>query len=436
MSLTYLQIADEIEADIQNGSLAAGARLPPQRNFAYDRNIAASTAGRVYQELVKRGLVTGEVGRGTYVRSPTVGDRTLLTAPDAPVDMAVNYPFVTAQISLMTPALTRSLRPDVLEQTSRAGPMGREWSGKDRKLALEFLGLGADRALLFTGSGRQAIGCAIEALVPPSGLLAVEEWTYPIALKLARRLGRLVVPVTMDADGIRPDALEAAYVRAPFRHLYVQPTLHNPTTHTMPIERRHELLAICKALGVEVIEDRTYRFLSTDNLPSLADMGNGVITIDSFSKHLAPGFSVGVLSSEPAAMDKLEQTALEMGWTAQGFTKRAIFEWMRDGTLDAIAKEKRADAASRRDQVHKVFRSADIAYWAAGNHVWLRMTDDFESGTVAAALLLRGIAVTTEGPYSARSNSPQQYIRIALSHPDIRSLLASLDLIRNEIAQV
>ncbi len=63
----YTALVDEIAADIEAGRLRPGARLPPQRTFAYDKRIAASTAGRVYAELLRRGLVVGEVGRGTYV---------------------------------------------------------------------------------------------------------------------------------------------------------------------------------------------------------------------------------------------------------------------------------------------------------------------------------------------------------------------------------
>ncbi|MGY3367539.1 DNA-binding transcriptional regulator YhcF (GntR family) [Bradyrhizobium sp. GM2.4] len=63
----YVKLADAIALDISNGMLRPGDRLPPQRNFAYDRGIAVSTASRVYTELLRRGLVVGEVGRGTFI---------------------------------------------------------------------------------------------------------------------------------------------------------------------------------------------------------------------------------------------------------------------------------------------------------------------------------------------------------------------------------
>src|SRR5205809_487931 len=63
----YLKLADTVAAEIADGTLRPGDRLPPQRNFAYERKIAVSTASRVYAELLRRGLVVGEVGRGTFI---------------------------------------------------------------------------------------------------------------------------------------------------------------------------------------------------------------------------------------------------------------------------------------------------------------------------------------------------------------------------------
>src|SRR6266404_5468500 len=63
----YLRLADAVAAEIANGSFKPGDRLPPQRSFAYERKIAVSTASRVYTELLRRGLVVGEVGRGTFI---------------------------------------------------------------------------------------------------------------------------------------------------------------------------------------------------------------------------------------------------------------------------------------------------------------------------------------------------------------------------------
>ncbi len=69
----YQRLADSIEAEIDAGSMPAGAKLPPQRDLAFDLRTTVGTVGRAYSLLRERGLVSGEVGRGTYVLDAAVG---------------------------------------------------------------------------------------------------------------------------------------------------------------------------------------------------------------------------------------------------------------------------------------------------------------------------------------------------------------------------
>src|ERR1700730_9812116 len=89
----YLKLADTIAAEIADGTLKPGDRLPPQPNFAYERKIAASTASRVYAELLRRGLVVGEIGRGTFISGE---GRRGIAAPShqhgARINLEINYP--------------------------------------------------------------------------------------------------------------------------------------------------------------------------------------------------------------------------------------------------------------------------------------------------------------------------------------------------------
>ena len=89
----YLKLADTVASEIANGALKPGDRLPPQRSFAYQRKIAVSTASRVYTELLRRGLVVGEVGRGTFVSGETRRGVAMPIEPrGARIDLEVNYP--------------------------------------------------------------------------------------------------------------------------------------------------------------------------------------------------------------------------------------------------------------------------------------------------------------------------------------------------------
>src|SRR5579885_1876090 len=115
----YLKLADTIAAEIAAGTLKAGDRLPPQRNFAWERKIAVSTASRVYAELLRRGLVVGEVGRGTFIS----GDAGV-AAPSEPrgvrIDFEFNYPILPDQTgALVAKSLDGLEKPSALDAALR-----------------------------------------------------------------------------------------------------------------------------------------------------------------------------------------------------------------------------------------------------------------------------------------------------------------------------
>src|SRR4051794_26748430 len=65
----YLAIADALADDARGGRLRAGTRLPTHRDLASRLGVTVGTITRAYAEATRRGLVSGEVGRGTFVRA-------------------------------------------------------------------------------------------------------------------------------------------------------------------------------------------------------------------------------------------------------------------------------------------------------------------------------------------------------------------------------
>src|SRR3954454_1077514 len=135
----YLRLADAIAAEIANGALKAGDRLPPQRSFAYERKIAVSTASRVYTELLRRGLVVGEVGRGTFISGEA---RRGIAAPTEPrgarIDLEFNYPLLPKQSALIAKSLESLNRPEALDSALRQATSAGTPSA--RKVAADYLG--------------------------------------------------------------------------------------------------------------------------------------------------------------------------------------------------------------------------------------------------------------------------------------------------------
>lgn len=433
MTSNFRDIANEMESAIQSGTLPEGMRLPPQRTFAHERGIAASTAGRVYAELVRRGLVTGEVGRGTFVRPPSSPDQGLSEAAANPVDLRVNFPILEDQARLLAPAIARLARAEVLDAAIR--PHGADGRGIEaqRDVACAFLEVPDDRGILFAGSGRQALGIAIATLVPPGGTLAVERWTYPIAIDLADRLGRRIVALDMDGNGVLPEAIAAAHRRRRFDAIYLQPTIHNPTTSTMKPERRRAVVAIVDRLGTPIIEDAVYRFLHPDPGPSLSDLAADVVTVDSLSKRVAPGLSIGHLTSTRDRLPALRRTALQMGWTASTFAVHAAAAWMADGTIEALDRAKRSDAARRREIVALTFDGTDLSVAQDGYHAWLTLPYGCDELALMQDLETRGVAIGDGRLFAATPSQSAPHIRLALSGPPVAQLATALEHVRNAL---
>src|SRR5207253_6983766 len=158
--------------EIADGRLKAGDRLPAQRTFAYERNIAVSTASRVYAELLRRRLVVGEVGRGTFVSGASLRGIAAAREPgNARIDLEFNYPIVPAQFDLMAGCLAELSRPEnfqaALKQATSIGTQA------IREIAAQFLARAGwhpkPEELVFTGNGRQCVATALAALVPNGG---------------------------------------------------------------------------------------------------------------------------------------------------------------------------------------------------------------------------------------------------------------------------
>ncbi len=124
----FRSVADAVAEEIASGRLGPGERLPPQREFARRHAIANSTAVRVYQELARRGLTVGQVGRGTFVAAEPGAPVPVpaLSEPAAHrVDLELNHPVVPEQAGLLAAGLEKLVRSDDLESVLRpVGPAG------------------------------------------------------------------------------------------------------------------------------------------------------------------------------------------------------------------------------------------------------------------------------------------------------------------------
>lgn len=425
-------IADRLAADIAAGRLRAGDRLPPQRGFARRHGIASSTAARVYADLVRRGLAVGEVGRGTFVRAAPAPVESAVPEPaDARVDLELNFPVLPMQSALLAKSIAGLVRPDVLAESLRpVGVLGTPAARHAAARALSRTGwTPAPAAIGFAGNGRQAIAAAIAALVKPGERLGVEELTYPVVKSIAGRLGVTLVPLGMDEAGVTPNALRSTQPNAPMKAVYLQPTLHNPLGTTMPTHRRTELAEALADLELPAIEDTVNGFLH-DELPPLAALApDRVVLVDSLSKRLAPGLTLGFVVAPVELRDRLTSVIRSGGWAAARFALDAATGWLLDGTHDTIVKGKRRDAAERQRIAADRLAGCQLRADPHAYHCWWELPEPWRADTFVAAAARRGIAVTPAAAFAVGASRAPNAIRLALASPTTDTLATALDIL-------
>jgi DNA-binding transcriptional MocR family regulator len=424
----YLRLADAIAAEIASGALKSGDRLPPQRSFAYERKIAVSTASRVYTELLRRGLVVGEVGRGTFISGQARRGIAASTEPrGARIDLEFNYPLLPNQAAMIAKSLEGLNRPEALEVALRQATSTGTLAA--RAISAEFLSRNGWAApaeqIVFTANGRQCIAAALAAVVPTGGRCGVEALTYPFVKGIAARLGVTLVPLAMDENGVRPDAVQKAHREAQLSAIYIQPTIQNPLGITMPPARRADLLRVVEKLGLTVIEDTVYGFLD-DETPLAALAPDSCIVLDSLSKKVAPGLALGFIVSPPHLRESVMASVRSGGWTASGYAFAAGQRLMGDGTAAELSRLKRIDATRRQQLAAKCLSGFEIQASAKSYHLWLTVPPQWRSQTFVAAAARRDIALTPSTTFAVIPGHAPNAVRLALGAPPMEQLEAGL----------
>ncbi|MFP3969568.1 PLP-dependent aminotransferase family protein, partial [Actinomadura fulvescens] len=280
------------------------------------------------------------------------------------------------------------------------------------------------------GNGRQAIAAALSALVPPGERLGVEALTYPVIKGLASRLGITLVPIAVDVHGLCPDALAEAHRSAPLRAVYVQPTLQNPYSTTMPVARRAELARVLEALGLRAVEDAVWAFLPDDAPPPLAAFAPGhTILADSVSKRLSPGLTAGfaVVPEDRAAA---YAAAVRSGaWLPAGFALDAVTAWIEEGVVAQVTAAKRADVTARQKILAATLGGFRLRSDPCSYFCWWDLPGSWRAETFVAAAARRGIAVTPAAAFVVGGGGAPGAVRFGLASPSPEKLERALGVL-------
>jgi 2-aminoadipate transaminase len=285
----------------------------------------------------------------------------------------------------------------------------------------------ADDVTLTTGS-MQAIILATQTFVRPGDTVVVEEFCYSGTLGVLRQFGARLESVALDAQGMRPEALEATLERLEregrqAKFVYTIATHQNPSGTILPPARRRELLEVCKRYGVLVVEDDCYADVVFEGempraIYAMGEPGD-VLYIGSFSKILGPGVRLGYFIAPESLGAKLRAYKRDGGTSA--LAAMIVAEYFREALWPHVAEVCAAVKAKRDTLFASLERElGGLVEWSrphGGLFTWIKLPEGIDTGALSQLARERGVLYGTGRSFDA-ADRDVAHLRLAFGFID------------------
>ena len=444
------EIAEALGKAIEAGSLGPGERLPTHRELARVLGVSVGTVTRAYALARDRRLVTGEVGRGTFVAALEGEDperSRLLAAPDVEVDLGLNLP-------LATPEVDERVVARALEELGAAGVarlLDTPWSRVEERqrhvgaawIARSGLGAVDPARVLFSTGFHTALQAVLRAVTRPGDAVLCEALTYPGLKRIARSLDLRLVGVEVDAEGLAPDALEAAQRRSGARVVHLRPTLCPVTTATLPVARRKALARLARERDLTLVEeDEMFPLVDRPLAPLAAHAPERTVLVADVTRATLIGLRLAyVLAPEGRLHDELEDALHHEVWMPSALLAELVARWAEDGALDELLAARRAELDRRAALAREVLQGFEVACPARSTCAWLSLPRGMRAEELVAAARAHGVEAFPGSLFHPGSGPPPpRAVRLALGSPPFladleRGLRRIADLLAGGLAR-
>ncbi len=281
-------------------------------------------------------------------------------------------------------------------------------------------------SILVTRSIEQAIDLVARMLLQKGDAVAVESFGYPPAMSVLRLAGARLLPVPLDAEGLRIDALEKLAQEQPLRAVFVSPHHQFPTGAVMSAERRARLAEMALRQGFAIIEDdydHEFHYEGKPLLPIAAGAGRAnVIYVGSLFNLLAPGLCTGFVAAPPAVLQRL--VGLRAASDAQGdaAVECAIAELFEEGEMLRHVRRMRRIYAGRRDALasalsRQLGSALSFQVPDGGMAIWAGADDAIDVSAWARAGEREGVTLSDSRGYDF-FHRPQPFLRLGFTYHD------------------
>ena len=282
--------------------------------------------------------------------------------------------------------------------------------------------------ILVTPGSNPALMLLYDVFINPGDTIIAEEFSYSGALSRMRTRDAKIVGAKLDDKGLRADHLEEllaaqkkAGVKAKF--IYTIPTIQNPTSTVMPVERRRAILDVSRKYGVPVIEDECYADLLWEetwpNSMRAMEGSEHVIHVGSFSKYLSPALRLGyAIAPWPVLAQML---ALKTDGGTNALAQMVVADFMQQhygDHVDALKKRLKRKRDALIGALEEQFgAAAEFDVPPGGIYLWVKLPDVVDTRKLAAPALAEGVAFNPGPEWAVDGGTATRYLRLCYAYP-------------------
>jgi DNA-binding transcriptional MocR family regulator len=419
----YASLASQLQKDIEEGLLPPGTRLPPQRMLADYLDINFTTVTRAYEICRERSLVYGITGRGTFVSPLPVQS---IEKENDIIDLGAVQCFPTIGSSLIIDAAREVLNRDYTKQlfsyaerdgAPRHRAAGAFWLNRFNIPAV------SDQIAIFPGV-QNALSTILTTFFRPGDALAVDTFTYSNLIGAANLLHIHLVPIENDKYGMKVDALIQAIKKSPLRGVFLMPTCANPTTITIPPERKKELVKIFRKHDLFVIEDDA-NLLPNESSSFFTLLPENTFYLTGNTRFISPGLRIAFVAYPKRLKEKFLSAFHKLTIKSSALDAEIMSELILSSRASEILSLKINRAVETNKIFNKIFPrlvriAKDVPFFRT---VPLHRSNKTGQET-EEILLSKNVRVCHSYRFAAKRNPSESFLRISLSSTNSKTALA------------
>ena len=438
----YKSLAELLEDDIKKGVLKPGDKLPPQRELADFLDLNLSTITRAFKLCEQKGLISGTIGKGTFIASD-VHVSSILGCNTFPVDeyieMGPVYPLYkqNSYVIDMTKKLFKTINMDnFLKYAEPQGLYSHRLTGQ-KYLKKYDVNVSPSNIVISSGS-QNSLAIILMSLFNSGDKIAVAPLTYPGFKTLAKMLGIILVPIPQINNEIDFNSFISLCKNEKIKGIYLIPNLNNPTTYEMTYEEKSKVAHMAETLDLIIIEDGLYSYLDDDNYTSIFSLApENCIYIGSISKSLCPGLRVSFNAACNKYINTITNGAYNMNIMTSPLNTEIICQLIETGLSSKIINERNKIAKARNQIIDKILKDKVVQANCYSPFRWLPLPSNVDSKFFENLALKHGVQVYCAYKFAAGNSIFSPGIRLSVCAPqNTAQLEKGLEILKSLIEQV